>query len=133
MHALQAPDEQAVAPLPGLLVVEHGLGQPRRRAAESSEVPERHGFEDVGAEEVARQRLERWLFRLLRHGVQGKRTLGCASALVPRRLALRQRRILIDVTHGHRLSCCDAFSRGLYVFRTRAWPFEGGVSRCAAS
>ena len=60
-------------------------GQPRRRAAEAAEVPKRHGFEDVGAEEVARQSLQRWLFGLLRHGVQGKRTLGCASALITRR------------------------------------------------
>ena len=54
MHALQASDEQAVAPLPGLLVVEHGLGQPRRRTTEAAEVPERHDLEDVGAEEVLR-------------------------------------------------------------------------------
>ena len=54
VHALQAPDEQAVAPLPGLLVVEHGFGQPRRRTTEAAEVPERHNLEDVGAEEVLR-------------------------------------------------------------------------------
>ena len=67
-----------------------GSGQPRRRAAEAPEVPQRHGLEDVGPEEVARQSLERRLFGLLRHGVQGERTLGCASALITRRRQLRK-------------------------------------------